>query len=213
MPSGRFYLGKHTTAPVQSIEDDRYLGSGTVWQKIVKAHPREEFRRMIISEHKTSKEAFDAEKLLISEELLRDNLCMNMVVGGLGGHGNAANFYVHETPTQIAKKGAETLKADPEKLAERNRKIAIKAKGRPQEYSNAKAISMRTNITPESRKKQGAALRKSKNEKMTNFLLGLTPYKDKSIAELCTMYPGFSYSSVARARTLARRGKLKWEQL
>lgn len=213
LPSGRFYLGKHTTSLVKSIEDDTYLGSGVVWRKILKAHPIEEFKRTIISEHKTSKEAFDAEKLLITEALLCNLKCMNMVAGGLGGHGNAANFYARETPAQIAKKGAETLKANPEKLAERNKKIAEKAKTRPQEYSNAKAELMRANVTPESRKKQGSALSKSKNEKMTKFLLDLIPYRGKTVPELCKMYPDFSHSSIARARTLARRGKLKWEHL
>lgn len=77
----RFYIGIHST----DVLEDGYLGSGTVIKNSVAKHGIENHSREIIKIFETRSEAKQAEKLLVSSELLRDPLCMNHKIGGEGG--------------------------------------------------------------------------------------------------------------------------------
>lgn len=126
IPSNRYYLGKHTTRPLQNLEDDFYMGSGFLWKRIIKKYPRDEFLKIILKTFDSKEEATIAERQFITDEEIANPLCLNLIKGGTGG--DARNFSRNTSPAYIAQKGADTLKANPEKLKVRNEKIAIRQK-------------------------------------------------------------------------------------
>lgn len=126
IPTNRYYLGKHTTRPLQNLEDDFYMGSGFIWKKIIKKYPKSEFLKIILKTFNTKEEAAIAERQFITEAEIANPLCQNLIKGGTGG--DARNFSRNTSPAYIAQKGADTLKANPEKLKARNEKVAIKQK-------------------------------------------------------------------------------------
>ena len=77
--TGEYYIGKHT-----GYEDDDYLGSGVLLNKAINLIGEEFFKREILSFHKSSEEAYKAEKELVTKELLKDELCYNLIEGGCG---------------------------------------------------------------------------------------------------------------------------------
>lgn len=82
-PTGEFYCGMHKTERV----DDGYLGSGLRLTRKLRKHGRNEFTREILSFHSSFDELKQAERELITEEMLQNPLCLNLVIGGLGGIG------------------------------------------------------------------------------------------------------------------------------
>jgi hypothetical protein len=82
-PTGEFYCGMHKTEQV----DDGYLGSGLRLIRKLKKHGRNGFTREILSFHSSFDELKQAERELITKEMLQNPLCLNLVIGGLGGIG------------------------------------------------------------------------------------------------------------------------------
>ena len=78
--TGRFYIGLHSTDNL----DDGYLGSGKRLRRSVNKHGECNHVREIINEYASRKEASNAEKILITKEMLLDNNCLNCGPGGLG---------------------------------------------------------------------------------------------------------------------------------
>jgi hypothetical protein len=105
LPTNRYYLGKHVAKKI----NDGYMGSGTIWKRILNAHPKEEFERVILNFYNSNTELSEAEKLLITEETLADVKCMNLVSGGQGG-GGPASALTTETRKQNGIKAALKLK-------------------------------------------------------------------------------------------------------
>lgn len=81
--NGKFYIGMHSTDDM----DDGYFGSGKyLWNSIHK-HGKEN-HEMEILEHYFSREDLAArEKELVNRELLQNEMCMNIRLGGDGGGG------------------------------------------------------------------------------------------------------------------------------
>ena len=79
--NGKFYYGMHST---DNLEDG-YVGSGTrLWHSIRK-HGRENFRLEILEYLPNRESLKKREAELITEEMLRDPMCMNLKYGGEGG--------------------------------------------------------------------------------------------------------------------------------
>jgi DNA-binding transcriptional regulator YiaG len=76
----KYYIGVHSTNDI----DDGYLGSGTRIKKSVQYHGRESHKRTILGFFETRETAFDKEKEIVNEELLKDPKCMNIMTGGAG---------------------------------------------------------------------------------------------------------------------------------
>ena len=73
-PSGRFYIGQSMMTDQYNIK--HYLGSGTAWKNILKAHSVSEFNKLIISYHDNKIDLDISEQDLILENI--DNpLCLN----------------------------------------------------------------------------------------------------------------------------------------
>lgn len=78
-PSGRYYIGQHKGC---DPDHDGYLGSGSVWLKIVGAHPLLEFKKEVLATARTKKELSVLEIENIGSLYLTDDLCMNCMAGG-----------------------------------------------------------------------------------------------------------------------------------
>ena len=76
--NGHFYYGVHNT---NNLNDD-YMGSGTRLQYAFKKYGIENFSREILKLFSTSKEAFEYEAEIVTEDLVKDNNCYNQKLGG-----------------------------------------------------------------------------------------------------------------------------------
>lgn len=79
--NSKFYIGKHSTTDL----NDGYLGSGTYLLRSTAKYGKENFSREILKQFHTSDEAYEYEKELITEELLKSEGCYNLALGGKGG--------------------------------------------------------------------------------------------------------------------------------
>lgn len=84
------YVGDHSTNDV----DDGYLGSGLYLKKAIKKYSKENFKKEIVSFHKTKKDAFnEQEKLITEHNSIRPN---GYNISPTGGH-NVKNCFSEET--------------------------------------------------------------------------------------------------------------------
>ncbi len=82
--TNHYYFGVHST---NNIEDG-YIGSGIKFLNYVKKYGRDCFVRSVLQLCPTRAAAFKFEKELLTEELLQDPMCLNLIEGGIG--------YAHE---------------------------------------------------------------------------------------------------------------------
>ncbi len=79
--SGEYYIGVHITS---NLNDD-YIGSGKRLRYCIKKYGKESFERQTLAIFDNAQEMFQLETELVSEETLKDPLCLNLKVGGYGG--------------------------------------------------------------------------------------------------------------------------------
>lgn len=60
------------------------LGSGKVLRNSIYYYGKENFKREILEYCNNKKDMYNKEKELVTEELLRNSKCMNLVIGGVG---------------------------------------------------------------------------------------------------------------------------------
>jgi hypothetical protein len=77
----KWYIGKHST---NNLEDG-YLGSGTYLRRSVKKHGEQNFKKEILEYCDTYEKLNQREKEIVTEDIVKDPLCMNLKEGGLGG--------------------------------------------------------------------------------------------------------------------------------
>ena len=82
--NNKYYIGIHTTDNL----DDGYLGSGFFLKKALKKYGKTSFSKTIIEFFLTKSEALHKEKEVVTEELIKDINCYNIVVGGIGCNHN-----------------------------------------------------------------------------------------------------------------------------
>jgi len=76
------YYGKHSTTNLE----DGYLGSGLNLSRAIKKYGREVFTTEILFFYENTEELNNAEKELITEEMINSNTTYNIAVGGQGGN-------------------------------------------------------------------------------------------------------------------------------
>lgn len=76
--NGKYYYGVHNTDNL----DDGYFGSGKILKKAYQKYGVENFEKEIIEFFDTEEEAFAHEKKIVNEELIRDDNCYNVQIGG-----------------------------------------------------------------------------------------------------------------------------------
>lgn len=79
--TGRYYYGMHSTSSI----DDGYLGSGKRLWLSIRKYGEENHSREILEMFDTRESLIAGEKMLITDEILKDPMCMNLMKGGKGG--------------------------------------------------------------------------------------------------------------------------------
>jgi len=98
----KYYIGCHCTYKL----DDGYLGSGMRIRRSIKKYGKQNFKLEVLEFFESREEALAREKELITEEILKDPLNMNIHPGGLGGGGFALMSI--EKRREANKRGAQT---------------------------------------------------------------------------------------------------------
>jgi len=81
LKNGKYYLGMHSTSNL----DDGYLGSGDRLKRSIRKYGKENFKFEILEFFESREDLSNAEKKLITENDLKDPMCMNLRLGGKGG--------------------------------------------------------------------------------------------------------------------------------
>lgn len=79
--TGKYYVGIHSTSNLK----DGYLGSGKRLRYNIRKYGEENFKIEILEYFSTRESLVDREKEIVNENLLRDPMCMNLKLGGVGG--------------------------------------------------------------------------------------------------------------------------------
>lgn len=78
--TGQYYYGVHSTKNI----NDNYMGSGTVVKKSIKLYGISAFSKEYIQFYNSVEEMLTAERELVNEDILKDPMCMNVLIGGGG---------------------------------------------------------------------------------------------------------------------------------
>lgn len=76
--TGEYYYGVHSTNDL----NDYYFGSGSKLNDNIKKYGRENFIKENIEFFESRKELLKAEKMLVNKEMLADEKCLNVILGG-----------------------------------------------------------------------------------------------------------------------------------
>lgn len=108
--NNKFYIGVHKTKDV----NDDYFGSGHYIKAAIQKYGKENFNKEILHVFTNKAEAYKKEKELVTEDLVKSNMCYNIKEGGSGGfdHVRAAGLHrstrglkiIHNTTTNKIKK-------------------------------------------------------------------------------------------------------------
>ena len=79
--NGKFYIGKHITTHL----NDSYLGSGKILKNAIKLYGVENFTKEILFTFDNELDMNTKEIDIVTEELVCDSMCYNIVLGGSGG--------------------------------------------------------------------------------------------------------------------------------
>ncbi|TXG85737.1 MAG: hypothetical protein E6R13_01805 [Spirochaetes bacterium] len=79
--TGRWYIGMHSTSDL----DDGYMGSGKRLRYSIRKYGVENHVKEILGFFETRDLLVEAEKKVITEEMIADKNCMNLKEGGYGG--------------------------------------------------------------------------------------------------------------------------------
>ena len=81
--TGRYYIGMHSTNDLE----DGYIGSGKRLWFSINYHGKEKHTKEILEFCDSREELRNREREIVNKELLNEDLCMNLIVGGEGGRG------------------------------------------------------------------------------------------------------------------------------
>jgi len=76
--TGMYYIGAHSTRDIM----DGYIGSGILICKAIEYYGIENFTMIMISNHKTRKAMFIAERKIINKAIVNDPNSYNLITGG-----------------------------------------------------------------------------------------------------------------------------------
>lgn len=79
--TGRYYIGMHSTCNL----NDGYMGSGKRLRYSLRKHGVENHKKEILEFFDSRELLVEAEKKVITADMLNDNMCMNLKAGGEGG--------------------------------------------------------------------------------------------------------------------------------
>jgi hypothetical protein len=79
--NGKYYIGMHSTNNL----NDGYIGSGKRIRRSINKYGKEKFKFEILEFLPDRRSLKEREKELVDDDLLKDNMCMNLMCGGHGG--------------------------------------------------------------------------------------------------------------------------------
>lgn len=82
--NGKYYYGIRSTD--KEIEKDKYFGSGDAIKKAIKKYGKKNFKKEIIADYPTRKEASDNEREIVTFDLIQLEECYNCRTGGIDGY-------------------------------------------------------------------------------------------------------------------------------
>lgn len=82
--TNKWYIGMHSSDNI----NDGYLGSGKILKRSLNKHGKDNHKIEILEFCKTRELLFKKEKEIITSDLLKESLCMNLKIGGAGSIGN-----------------------------------------------------------------------------------------------------------------------------
>ena len=132
--NGKFYIGVHSGE--KNPSEDNYCGSGKNIKAAIKKYGKNNFSKLILGVFGSRKEADDKEKELVSEDLLSDPTCYNIILGGTG------NFWVKKSrefkkrqplslETRVKISNAQLGKSKPKHSIEANKAKSLRQAGKP----------------------------------------------------------------------------------
>lgn len=81
LKNGKYYIGMHSTSNL----NDGYLGSGKRLRRSVRKYGKENFKLEILEFFDDRESLVKRERELVNEEVIKDAMCMNLMIGGKGG--------------------------------------------------------------------------------------------------------------------------------
>lgn len=118
--TGKYYIGMHSSKD----PNDSYLGSGKILARSIAKHGIENHKKEILHFAEDRKSLSILEEQIVNEEMLKDPLCMNLKVGGIGGA-----MFGHVVSEETKRKLSEANKGKPVP-EERKRKMSVAKKGK-----------------------------------------------------------------------------------
>ena len=117
--NGMYYIGKRSTR--LPIEDDPYMGSGTLIKKVLDELGKEAFYKEIIAVFETQYEALEYESSLVNEIVVNDPMSYNILLGGSRGFDRTSMITTNETKRKmsLANKGRSRRPMKPESIVRR----------------------------------------------------------------------------------------------
>jgi len=97
--NNKFYFGVHSTDNL----NDGYMGSGKYLKRAQDKYGIENFRKEILKYFSSKEKMFEYEKEIVTEALVNDKSCYNIMVGGKGGW-----IFTEEKMKEIQEKSKET---------------------------------------------------------------------------------------------------------
>lgn len=105
--TNRYYIGAHSALKL----DDGYMGSGKRLRRSIRKYGEDNHKKEILEFLPDREKLMEREKEIVTDGLLHDSLCMNLMAGGQGG------FISNEQQKKRSKCGGEALhrkrKCDP----------------------------------------------------------------------------------------------------
>ena len=98
--TNKFYIGIHSTSDLE----DGYMGSGVRISRSLKKYGKQNHVCEILEYLDNRKNLMEREKSLITEEILKDPYCMNIIKGGVSLGLNYSKEHTLETKQQISLK-------------------------------------------------------------------------------------------------------------
>jgi hypothetical protein len=127
--TGKFYVGMHSTNNL----DDGYMGSGKRLRYSIRKYGVENHIKEILEYYQTREELSKREREIVNKELIKEYLCMNLIVGGEGGRG----FTSEEQKLNAIKSNEKQklLREDPEWVVRKANRMSVTNK---QQYEEGK---------------------------------------------------------------------------
>ena len=133
LDTGQFYVGLHSTDDLE----DGYLGSGHRLKAAVKKHGKEKFVREIVEMLPDYESLCAKEKEIVTENMLKDPLCLNIKKGGQCPPTEEANLR-----RSISLTGKKRVVRHRQPLSEKTKqKISVSHKGKILSSEHRESIS------------------------------------------------------------------------